>query len=213
MAFAVSDSTLKIFRNGVVAYDSVLIKQAYFRAEQEHPRGEFLFKATCLWRIQVIKFVDGDTKGVAQYGARALDLLDSAQKNAEAPYFIQARSAYVCQLLAGLGITNGATYGPRTARHLNEMKKLKPRGYETRFIDAANLLDMPVFVGGNPAKALELLRALYDDFPDSMDVAKIMARAYRKNKRINEARALLDMVLRANPRDLWAIKEIKELRR
>jgi tetratricopeptide (TPR) repeat protein len=210
--YAASDSAAILFQQGIAAYDSVLVKKALDRSFREEPQSGFLFKATCLWRIQIINYVAGDKKGMIAYGARSLDLLDSAKKRDEDPYLINARRANICGLLAGTGIKNGATYGPRTAKYLNEMRKIQPHGFDTRFTEAMNLLEMPLFVGGDPKKALEQLRELNRDYLDSAAVAITLARALVKNKQKEEAVKVLDRVLLNNPKDRWALKVEREIK-
>ncbi|MBN2035930.1 MAG: tetratricopeptide repeat protein [Chitinispirillaceae bacterium] len=204
--YGVSDSTMLLFEKGIAAYDTVLIGRALRSAEAQHPDAEYLFKATCFWRIQIIAFIGDDKKETARYGKQALDLLDKAERNREDRYMIYARRAFVTQLLAGTGLKNGATYGPRTSKLLDEMKKMKPDAFETRFIEAVNLLEMPSFVGGDPKKAAKELALLHKRYPDSAAAAISYARALLKIKKQKEARAVLDAVLNANPKDIWARK-------
>ena len=104
-ADSASDSAEYLLRKGVDEYDSLLLKQAVVLSRQSRPPGKYLFTATCLWRIQIIKYVADDKKGTVLYGTQALATLDSAERNNEDRYFVEARRAYVNQLMAGVGIT------------------------------------------------------------------------------------------------------------
>jgi tetratricopeptide (TPR) repeat protein len=204
--YGISDSAMLLFEKGIVAYDTVLIRRALRAAGARHPNAEFLFKATCVWRIQIVAFIGDNKKGTVRYGKQALDLLDKAEQKGEDPYLINARRAFVTQLLAGTGLKNGATYGPRTAKLLDALKKIRPDGFETRFIEAVNLLEMPLFAGGNSEKAAKKLALLHKQYPDSSAVAISYARALLRIKKKEEAMAVLDNVLKKNPRDIWAQK-------
>jgi hypothetical protein len=210
--YAATDSTILLFERGIAAWDSTLLKAALSQSISETPRSDFLFKATCLWRLQILSYVGDDKKGTIHHGKQALDLLDSAARHNEDAYFINARRTYVTQLLAATSFKNGATYGPRTGKYLEELRKLKPQGFETRFIEAVNFLEMPSFVGGDPKKSQDMLAALHDEFPDSSAVTISLARAMIKNKQKEKAQNLLDLALRKNPKDLWAKKVKKEIK-
>ena len=138
-----SDSADYLFRKGANEYDSLLLKKAVVLARHNRLPEKYLFIATCLWRIQIIKYVDDDKKGITFYGKQALTILDSAERNNEERYFVEARRAFVNQPLAGLGIKNGATFSPRITKKLKVMKKIRPNGFEVRLIEAINLLEMP----------------------------------------------------------------------
>jgi hypothetical protein len=209
---AATDSTAALFEQGIAAWDSTLLRKAFVQSAIETPRSDFLFKATCLWRLQIISYVNDDKKATIHHGKQALELLDSAAGYNENAYLINARRTYVTQLLAGTSLKNGATYGPRTGKYLDAMRKLKPQGFETRFISAVNLLEMPSFVGGDPKKSQELLLELHQNFPDSAAVTISLARAMIKNKQKEKAQNLLDQVLQKNPKDLWAKKVRKEIK-
>jgi hypothetical protein len=209
---AATDSTTALFERGIAAWDSTLLRKAFAQSVIETPRSDFLFKATCLWRLQIISYVNDDKKATIHHGKQSLDLLDSAARRGEDSYLINVRRTYITQLLAGTSLKNGATYGPRTGKYLDEMRKLKPQGFETRFIQAVNLLEMPSFVGGDPKKSQDMLAALHDEFPDSSAVTISLARAMIKNKQKEKAQNLLDLALRKNPKDLWAKKVKKEIK-
>ena len=209
---AETDSSRILFEQGIADWDSVPIKSAFMRSIKENPDRDFLFKATCLWRLQIITYAGDDKKGTIRYGKQALELLDSAERHGEDTYLINARRTYVNQLLASTSLKNGAIYGPRTGKYLEEMRKLKPQGFETRFIEAVNLLEMPSFVGGDPKKSNELLLELREKYPDSAAVAISLARAMIKNKQKEEARKILDQVLQKKPKDLWAKKVKSEIK-
>jgi tetratricopeptide (TPR) repeat protein len=210
--YAVTDSTMALFEQGIATWDTFLLKSAFTASTREAPHSDFVFKATCYWRLQVISYLNGNKQGMINHGVRALNLLDSAALKGEDQFLVTARRAYVSQLMAGTSLINGPKYGPHTAKYLEEMKKNKPDGFDTRFIEAVNLLEMPSFVGGNPKKAQELLLEVYKDFPDSPAVALRLARAMIKNKRKEEARKVLDQVLRKDPKNLWARKVRGEIR-
>lgn len=207
---AASDSTVALFQKGIETWDSVMLKSALAGSEKEHSGSDYLFKATVLWRLQVIAYLAGSKPAMIHYGKQALYLLDSAVMNSEDMYLIFARRAYISQLLAGTSWKNGPIYGSRIAKYLKEMKKIKPDGFETRFIDAVNLLEMPSFVGGDLKKAQERLAELHREFPDSTAVAISLARAMLKNKQKEKAGAVIDEVLRKEPKNAWAKKVKKE---
>jgi hypothetical protein len=211
-AHAAADSTRILFKQGIAEWDSTLLKAALSRSISITPGSDFLFKATCLWRLQIISYVNDDKKATINHGKQALELLDSAARHNEDPYLINARRTYVTQLLATTSFKNGATYGPRTGKYLDEMRKLKPQGFETRFIEAVNFLEMPSFVGGDPKKSQELLAALHSEFPDSTAVSISLARAMIKNRQKEEAKHLLDLALEKDPKNLWAKKVRKEIK-
>jgi tetratricopeptide (TPR) repeat protein len=208
---AAGDSTVALFQKGVKTWDSATLKNALAESEKENPGSDYLFKATCLWRMQIITFLSNDKRGVIRLGQRALDLLDSAIQKKEDDYLVTARRAYVSQLLAGTSLKNGPKYGSRTAKYLDKLKKIKPDGFDTRFIDAVNLLEMPSFVGGDPNKAQERLAELNREFPDSSAIAISLARAMIKNKQTEKAGAVIDEVLRKEPKNAWAKKVKKEI--
>jgi len=182
------------------------------RSNAEHPTSDYLFKATCLWRLQIIAYLSGSKPAMISIGKRALDLLDSAEMKNEDTYRIHARRAYISQLLAGTSLKNGPKYGARTAKYLDKLKKIKPDGFDTRFIDAVNLLEMPSFVGGDPNKAQERLAELNREFPDSSAVAISLARAMIKNRQTEKAAVVIDGVLRKEPKNAWAKKVKTEIK-
>jgi hypothetical protein len=210
--YAVSDSTTALFHKGIESWDTTLLKSALTRSIAENPTSDYLFKATCLWRLQIIAYLNGDKKGTIHFGKNALDILDSASRKSENAYLTYARRAYVSQLLAGTSLKNGPVYGARTGKYLDELKKIKPGGFDTRFIDAVNQLEMPSFVGGDPKKAQERLTVLYREFSDSSAVAISLARAMIKNRQKEEARGVLDLVLKKDSKNLWAKKVKNEIK-
>lgn len=211
-AFAISESAKALFQKGVETWDSTPLQAALAQADAENPSGDFLFKATVLWRLQVIAYLANDKQAMVRLGKRALALLDSADRSGEDRYILHARRAYVCQLMAVTSIKNGAIYGPQTAKHLDEMKKIRKNGFEVRFIGAVNLLEMPSFVGGDYKKALDSMRVLFREFPDSAEVAINLARALFKNKQKEQASVVIEELLRKEPKNAWARKVREEIK-
>jgi tetratricopeptide (TPR) repeat protein len=210
--YAANDTASVLLQKGIESWDSTLLKSALARSCAENPASDYLFKATCLWRLQIIAYLNGDKKGTIHHGKSALDILDTAARKSEDAYLTYARRAYVSQLLAGTSLKNGPIYGARTGKYLDELKKIKPKGFDTRFIDAVNLLEMPSFVGGDPKKAQERLVELHREFPDSSAVAISLARAMIKNKEKEEAQKVLDQVLKKDSKNLWAKKVKNEIK-
>jgi hypothetical protein len=210
-SYAATDSTRALFEQGIATWDSTLLRNAFVQSTRETPLSDFLFKATCLWRIQVLFYIDGSRREMISTGKLALEMLDSAANHREDAYRVAARRANVCMILASAGITNGTIYGPRIAKYLEEMQKINAKGFDTRFIDAVSLLEKPSFVGGDPKLAQIRLQELYNDFSDSAAVAINLARAMIKNKQKAEARNVLDQVLRKDPANRWAMRVRKEV--
>ncbi|MBN2038120.1 MAG: tetratricopeptide repeat protein, partial [Chitinispirillaceae bacterium] len=161
--------------------------------------------------LQVIAYASDDKKGMTRCGVKALGLLDSAELKNEDPYLVAARRAYVSQLMAGTSLKNGPVYGRRTATYLDNMKKMRPDDFHTRFIGAVNLLEMPSFVGGDPKKAQEMLQTLHKKYPDSAAVSISLARAMIKNKQRDEARKVIGQVLQKEPKNRWAQRVLGEM--
>jgi len=151
---SVSQAAQSLFEKGITSYDTLLLKKAFDQAVDGNGRPDFLFKATCLWRIQIVKFVLADKKGAVLQGKRALVFLDSAENNGADSFAVASIRAFTTQLLAGTSLANGARYGPLTGTHLSTLRKMRPAAYETRLVDAFNKLEAPAFVGGDPATAL-----------------------------------------------------------
>jgi hypothetical protein len=205
----ITDSTSALFERGAATYDTSLLKQASNLSIGERGTPDYLFRARCMWRIQVVKFLYADNKGAVVYGKRSLALLDSAEKAGIDVYSVTAIRALVTQILAGTGLAKGAVYGPLTGTYLSKLKNLQPSAFSTRLVEAFNFLEAPAFVGGDQDKALEAFAGLHRDYPDSAIVAINLARAMIKIKRVREADSLCTAVLKKWPEDLWA-KTVKK---
>lgn len=198
------DNVNALFDQGALQYDTAVLKSAFNQAVTVNGKPDYLFQARCLWRIQVVKFLLADSRGTVLYGKRTLSLLDSAEKRGVDQFSVAAVRALASQVLAGTGAANGAFYGPRTGKYLQVLKKLKPVGFETRLVEAFNYLEAPSFAGGSLQKASDAFTNLHKDYPDSTIVTINLARCFAKQKRIQTADSLCTLVLKKNPRNLWA---------
>jgi tetratricopeptide (TPR) repeat protein len=199
--------------SGAVHYDSVRLLSA-----AEALKGGNLTSATRLllgftyWRLELIAYCTDNTKGVDLYGKLAVDVLNQAEKNGADTYLTASYKTLVYQVLSGLGIRQGALYGPKTVTELNKAKKLQPQGYYPLLCSAINLNQAPSFAGGNPSKAVTELQNLTRQFPDSSDVKIHLADAYIKTGNHEEARRLLDNVTKEQPHNLLAQKIVRKLK-
>jgi hypothetical protein len=198
--FAASDSAIAFYETGVADYDTASLQKAFAIA----PDTDYLFKAGCLCRIQVIKHLEGDNRGVVAYGGRAFALLDSAETAKQDAFLIIARRTLCCMILSTTGVFNSVRYGSRSKGYLSRMKKMDSLAFRTRFLDALFMLDAPAVAGGDKQKAHEEFLALHRECPESTAVTLHLARSLVKLKRPGEAVACVDEVLKKTPRDFWA---------
>jgi len=198
-----------LLRRGSTLWDSTLVKKAIAAAATAGKTERQLFTGICLYRLQAIAYVALDKKATARYGEQALTLLDSAEAAGADIYSIYAVRAYVSQIMAGLGITYGPKYGPLIAKNHRILKQLDSTRFDSRYIDYVNLVEMPKFIGGNPAKAVPLLEAFFREFPDSVAAGITLARAYTKTGNKKKGVVLLDSLLVEYPANAALRKERK----
>ena len=171
--------------------------------DRQSPRT-LLLLGLMYWRMELIAYCSNDKARISHYGGLALSTLDEAEKNGADPYMAAGHRALACQLIAGQGIVKGAKYGPRAAAELKKARKANPQGYYSLLVEAINTSQAPSFAGGDPAKAALLLEKMEKEFPDSIDVKIHLSRAYRKAKRLADARAEIQPIIKAHPKNLLA---------
>ncbi len=209
VAQPVPDTAGNLLRRGSTLGDSTLVKRAIAAATTAEKTKRQLFTGTCLYRLQAIAYVAQNKKATARYGKQALALLDSAEATGADTYSIHAVRAYVSQIMAGLGITYGPKYGPLIAKNHKVLKRLDSTGFDSRYIDYVNLVEMPKFIGGNPAKAVPLLEAFFREYPDSVAVGITLARSYAKTGNKEKSVVLLDSLLAEYPANAALRRELE----
>jgi predicted Zn-dependent protease len=180
--------------------------------DRQSPRP-LLLRGLIYWRMELIAYCSNDKARISRYGGLAISTLDEAEKNGADPYIAASHRALACQLIAGLGIGKGTTYGPREAKELEKARKANPRGYFSLLATAINTSQAPSFVGGSPEKAVVMLEKMENDFPDSIDVKIHLAAAYRRAKRREDAFALIQPIVKAFPANLLAQRVLAETMR
>jgi tetratricopeptide (TPR) repeat protein len=210
------DSAASYYCSGAKNYDTLLLQKAVAiitgrpLAEQQSPKADLLL-GSLFWRQALIAFCRNTPTPVDSYGKQAIEALARAQKGGADPYLAASYAALSCQLLASQGIRNGAVYGPRAAAELKKAQKANPQGYFSRLVEAINANQAPAFAGGNLKKAVVLLEKMKADFPDSIDVTIHLSNAYSKVGRREEARTLIEPILKTFPSNLLAQKVAAQL--
>lgn len=208
----VTETAASLLRRGSTLRDSNFIRMAVPAAATAGDAERLLFTGTCLYRLQAITYVARDKKATARYGEQALNLLDSAEAAGADSYSVHVMRAYVSQIMAGLGITYGPEYGPLIAKNHKVLKQLDSTRFDSRYIDYVNLVEMPKFIGGNPAKAVPLLETFFREYPDSVAAGITLARAYTKTGNKKKGAVLLDSLLAEYPANAALRKEREEVK-
>lgn len=173
---------------------------------EQKSREALLLLGLIYWRQELIAYCSNNGTDLNRYGKLAVNTLHEAEKTGADVYLTASHKALASQLLASQGINNGAIYGPRAAKELKKAQTAKPQGYFTLLVEAVNISQAPTFAGGNPEKAVTLLKKLAATFPDSVDVTTHLSDALIKAGRSDEARVLIMPVIKAHPSDLLARK-------
>lgn len=158
------------------------------------------------WRLELIAFCNGSASETKKYGKLALQTLQKAESAGADIYLAASHRALAAQLIASLGMSSGARYGPRAAQELEKARTARPRGYFTQLVEAINAYQAPSFAGGAPEKAVALFRKMEQRFPDSIDVKIHLAQALHKNGNTGEAAALILPIAASSPSNLLAKK-------
>ena len=211
------DSAMALYQSGVVTYNSNRLATAIdlitsSSTDDATTPEALLIAGLASWRLTLIAFCNNDKKETLTAGKKAITALNKAEAAGAGRYLTAAHRALTYQLLAGLGgFKNGALYGPKSAKELNITASEKKEGYFTRLIDAINTSQAPKFAGGSPEKAADMLITLQKKYPDSTDLTIHLAETYRKLKKFDEARKLLQPVISNQPKNLFARKVLREL--
>jgi hypothetical protein len=192
-------------------YDSELLKKAAAIITRQPDEAQqtarpLLVLGFIYWQEELIAYCQNNASEVNHYGKLALEILDKAEKAGADSYLTASHKALACQLLAGLGISKGARYGPQAASELKKAQKANPQGYFSLLVEATNSNQAPAFAGGSPAKAVLILEKMAAEFPDSVPVKIHLSDAYIKVGRSEEARRLLGSIIQKYPLDLLARK-------
>lgn len=173
--------------------------------EQKFPEA-LLLLGLVFWRQELIAYCSNDAAEINKYGKLAISKLNEAEKAGADIYLTASHKALASQLLASQGINNGMIYGPRAAKELKKAQAARPKGYFSLLVEAVNISQAPSFAGGNPEKAVTLLKKLATAFPDSIDVTTHLSDALIKAGRPEEARELILPVIKTHPSNLLARK-------
>ncbi|MBP7461903.1 MAG: tetratricopeptide repeat protein [Candidatus Delongbacteria bacterium] len=168
---------------------------------QKHYRLGF-----CYWNLELIGYCRDNSDEIKSFGKLALQALDSAEHYGADRYLCAGYKGLAAQILAGLGLRSGITYGPRASSELKKALKINPHGYLSRLADAVYINQAPKFAGGNPKQAVLRLEDLAQEFPDSVVVKIHLASAYCRAGRPNQALSLINSVLAEFPQHLLARK-------
>ena len=203
------DSMESIYASASRDYDSISLMNAARSIDKrplmdrQSPRA-LLIRGLIYWRMELIAYCSNEKVRLLRYGSIALSTLNEAEKAGVDPYLTSSHRAFACQLIAGLGISKGAIYGPRSAAETKKARLVNPQGYFTLLATAVNASQAPSFAGGNPKKAVVLLEKMEQEFPDSIDVKIHLARAYRRSQRLTDARAVIQPIIQSHPKNLLA---------
>lgn len=103
------------------------------------------------------------------------------------------------------------TFAMRTREPLQYMQQHAPQDRRTRVAEGMAWLFTPRIFGGNAAKGVERLEALYAEGPDP-EVANLLALAYQQTGKREKAREVLAEILARNPQDRSARQLMERLR-
>jgi len=180
-------------------------------AQNLAPSKKYYWLGYCYWNLELIGYCRDNSDEIKFYGKLALQALDSAEHYGADRYHCTGYKALAAQILAGLGLRSGITYGPRASSELKKALKVNPHGYLSRLAEAIYINQAPKFAGGNPNQAALRLEELEGDFPDSVVVRIHLTSAYSRTGRQSQALTLINSVLVEFPKHLLARKIAKTI--
>ncbi|MBN2381042.1 tetratricopeptide repeat protein [candidate division WOR-3 bacterium] len=202
-----------LYEQGTRNYNITTLKSALSLLTEIESGQEFdfyLLQGKCYARIQLVYKIKDNVSSSETYGKKSLEALEKAIDIAPNSIEVWAAHSIALQNLTGLGTAYGMKYGPMLSQGMNQLKKLDPDHFCTRFVDGVWKLRAPLMFGGDRKKALETFSTLHKSYPDDEDVSLNLAVAYIENNLESKARILVASVLGTNPNNLWAAKLTEE---
>jgi tetratricopeptide (TPR) repeat protein len=163
------------------------------------------------WHLENMAYCSDDDGAVERWGLKAVAALNEAEQAKADVYLTASHKAFAYQLLASLGMLKAMKYGPLSGDELKKAQKANPQGYFTLMVDAVNASKAPPFAGGDLKRAILMFQKLSKDYPDSVEVRIHLADAYARTNKRDEARALIDPIVKSNPSNLFAAKVASKL--
>jgi tetratricopeptide (TPR) repeat protein len=128
------------------------------------------------------------------FALRAIDLAGNDTQRAQAHRV--AGELYSHQIT---GMISGLRNGPKAKRHIDEALEKSPRDPECLRAIGIMYLHNPPFNGGDVDKAVETFKTCAEAAPRSDRYEVLLAMAYRKRDKTEEARSAARAALRLNP--------------
>lgn len=203
------DEAIKFYENAFDSYDINQLEMvlACLDGENNHEDDDdiLLLKGEVTARLTFFYTVQRDKKKIKEWGKKSVEFFNTYLE--KKPDSIKARGirCLAYQNLASVSWNMGAVYGSRSGGELKDLKKKHPEQFLTNYIEAIMFLETPPFFGGNLKKGLDAFISLQKEYPDKQDVQVYLAYAYSKNKNDNEAMQVIEDVLKANPKNLFAV--------